>query len=168
MNEFKEEKLEKARFFFELALESDEVLQRANERLTEKIRSVFAVTSTLIPIVIGLGYFILKETRAYWIFVPIFATLVMFLSAIVVGILLHKPTNFKIINPKVIINKHKGKSLTYVINKSASTWADVVAHNRLVINSKENRLNLMLICLAVGLGILAFVFILLGIDTMIN
>lgn len=163
-----EEKLEKAQFFFKLSLESDKILQHSNELLTEKIRGVFAVTSAIIPIVVGLGYFILKETNAHWIFIPIFASLLMFLVAIAIGVYLHKPTNFKVVNPEVIICKHKHKSLRYVINKSASTWADVVSHNRSVINSKEMSLNLMLIFLTLGLVILAVTFILLGVSFRIN
>lgn len=161
------EELEKAKFFFELALESDQTIQKANERLTEKIRGVFTVASTLVPIVVGLGYFILKETKAYWLFLPIFTSLIMFLLAIGRGVLLHKPTDFLFVDPLTIMMKYKKKSLRYVINKSASTWSDTVVHNSEVINSKENGLNQMLIFITVGLVILAVSFLLLVIS-MIN
>lgn len=35
-----DKELEKARFFFELALKSDETLQKSNERLNEKVRAL--------------------------------------------------------------------------------------------------------------------------------
>lgn len=157
------EELDKAKFFFDLALESDQIIQQANERLTEKIRSFFAVASTLIPIVIGLGYFILKETDFHWIFVPIFLSLIMFLLAIARGTLLHKPTDFKFVNPLKMINSHNEKSLRYVVEKSATTWSDTVDHNKKVINSKESGLNQMLIFIGIGLLILAISFLALGI-----
>jgi len=157
------EEVEKAKFFFDLALESDKVIQQANKRLSEKISSFLALGSTLVPIVAALGYFILKETTYYYIFIPIFVSLIFFLLAIARGIVLQKPTDFKFVNPIKMINRHNKKSLRYVIEKSASTWSDTVDYNKEVINSKERGVNEMLILIAIGLSILAIAFLGLGI-----
>lgn len=156
------EEVEKARFLFNLALESDKVVQQAYERLNEKIRAVFALASTLIPIIVGLGYFILKETEFHWIFVPILFSLISLLGAIVQGISLQRPTDFRFLQPKKFIPKVKKKSLRYVINKSAVTWAKGVFYSHKAVNSKENGLKWMLRLIAISLGILAFSFFILG------
>ena len=160
------EELEKAKFFFQLALESEQVIQQAYERLNTKIRHFFAVTSTLIPIVTGLGYFIVRETKVYLVFIPILLSLVFLLGAIGRGILLQKPTHILFVNPMKMINSHRKKSVKYIIEKSASTWSDTVAHNRNVINSKENGLTQMLIFIGAGLIMLAIAFLTLGITLM--
>lgn len=156
------EELEKANFFFELALKSDQIIQQANERLTEKIRSSFALASTLIPIVVGLGYFIIKETEAYWIFWFIFFSLIAFIYAIARGIFLHMPSGYKFVNPVKTINKHKKKSLRFIIGRSAYSWSRSVNHNKRLINSKERGLKHMLISIAIGLSILIIAFLALG------
>ena len=164
-----QDKLEKAKIFLELALKTDQTIQQANKRLTEKVRNIFAVASTLIPIVVGLGYFILKETRAYWILLPIFLSLVMFLLAITLGIWVQRPTHYKYVDPKVIVKKYKGKgkSLRFFVNKWASTWSDTANYNASVVNRKENGLNCMYALVAIGLAILAVSFLFLAIS-MIN
>ena len=158
------EKLEKAKIFLELALKSELTIQEANKRLTEKIKGIFAIASTLIPIVIGLGYFIIKETRVYWVLWSIFLSLVMFLLAIVLGIWLQRPTDYKYVDPSVIVKKHEGKPLRYVINKFASTYSDTTNHNASIINAKENGLNLMFTLVVIGLIILAVSFLFLAIS----
>ena len=68
-----EDEIEKARFFFEVALKSDEAIQKANERITDKIKSFMSITATLIPIIIGIGYFILNQITSYLSFLISFA-----------------------------------------------------------------------------------------------
>jgi len=154
------DKLEKAKIFLELALKSDQTIQQANKRLTEKVKSIFAVASALIPIVVGLGYFIIRETRAYWILVSIFFSLLAFFSAIALGIWVQRPTRYKYVDPGVIVKKYRkeGKSLRFFVNKWASTWCDTVNHNTHIINAKENYLNWMFTLVAIGLAILATSF----------
>lgn len=160
------EEIDKARFLFELALKSDSIVQQAYERLNKKIRGVFALTSTLIPIIVGLGYFILKETEVHWIFLTILLSLVFLLLAIVQGISLQKPTDFRFLQPMKFIDKFKDRKLRYIINKSKATWAKAVYHNHQAVMSKEKGLNRMLILVAFSLGILAFSFLILGIDSL--
>ena len=157
------DKVEKAKIFLELALKSDEIIREANKRLTEKANRIFTVASALIPIVVGLGYFIIEETMAYWILLPIFLSLVMFLSAITLGIWVQRPTHYKYVDHKVIVKKYrgKGKTLRFFVNKWASSWSDVANYNAFVVNKKENGLNGMYALVAIGLGILAVSFLFL-------
>jgi hypothetical protein len=157
-----EEDIAKAKFFFELALHSDKVITQAYERLNVKIRHVFTIASTLIPIVVGLGYFFIKEYN--WVVIPIFACLVSLLLAIFQGISLQKPTSFSVFKPYEFTQKFHKSSYRYIVEKSASTWSGTVRKNRQIINSNENGLNTMLRYITCGLSILIITFVLLGID----
>lgn len=157
-----EKEIKKAEFFFEIALKSDEVLHRANERLNEKVKGFITISATLVPIVVGLGYYILSEATANWAFIPFLLSLACFFLSITIGIFVQRPTGFRFVNPKKLMKKFKEKSLIYVMNKSASTWSDTVAKNKRVINSKEFWLNAMLILLCLGLAVLAVTFLAIG------
>ena len=157
-----EEELQKAKFFFELALKSDEVLQKASERLNEKVKGFITISATLVPIVVGLGYYILKQTTTYWVFVPFLLSLGSFVLSIIIGIFIQRPTGFRFLNPKKFMKNWKKKPLIYIVNKSASTWSDTVAKNKRVINSKEFWLDAMLGLICLGLAILAVTFLALG------
>ena len=158
-----EEELKKARFFFELALKSDEVLQKANERLNEKVKGLITISATLIPIVVGLGYYILKQTTTYWVLISFLLSLASFVLSIIIEVFIQRPTGFRFLNPKKFMRKFQKKPLVYVINKSASTWSDTVAKNKRVINSKEFWLDAMLSLVCLGLAILVVTFLALGI-----
>jgi cytochrome bd-type quinol oxidase subunit 1 len=158
-----EEKLQKAKFFFELALKSDDVIQKANERVNEKIRNFISLAATLVPIVLGVAYYILKQTTAnYLLLITFFLSLASFVSAIVIGVFLQRPTGFRFFNPQKMLNKYEKKSLLYVISKSASTWSDIVVRNKKVVNSKQFYLNCMLGLICFGLFVLALAFLVLG------
>jgi hypothetical protein len=157
-----EEELKKARFFFELALKSDEVLQKANEHLNQKIQGLITVSAALVPIVVGLGYYILKQTAPSWVLVTFFLSLVSFVLSIIIGVFIQRPTGFRFLNPKKFMRNFQKKPLIYVINKSASTWSDTVAKNKRVINSKEFWLDAMLSLVSLGLAILVITFVALG------
>jgi hypothetical protein len=160
--ESEEERLKKARFLFELALKSDEVLQKANERLNDKIKGFMTISATLIPIVVGLGYYILKQTTASWVLFPFLLSLGSLVLSIVIGVIIQRPSGFRFLNPRKFMKKFEKKPLVYVINKSASTWSDIVAKNKRVINSKELWLDAMLSSVCCGLVVLVITFALLG------
>jgi len=157
-----EEKLQKARFLFELALKSDEVLQKASERLNEKVKGFMTISATLIPIVVGLGYYVLKQTTVSWVLAPFLLSLASFVLSIAIGVFIQRPSGFRFLNPKKFMRRFKKESLVYVINKSASTWSGIVAKNKRVINSKEFWLDAMLSSICFGLVVLVVTFALLG------
>jgi len=161
-----DEELKKAQFFFDFVVKADHITAQSNERVLKKIHGVLTLASTMIPIVFGLGYFVLTQTREWIIFFPIFGSLVVFLLAIARGILLLKPKQFFYVNVLDLINKYKDNPLPFIINKSAVTWADIVNHNHDVINSREKGIKQMLILIALGFIVLAVTFLGLGISIM--
>jgi hypothetical protein len=153
-------------------LKTDQIIQHANQRLTDKIKSVFSLTSALIPIVAGLGYFIAKETNAYWILFPISICLSLFVFATALGIGLFRPSNFEYVDPKFIVEKYrgKGKSYRFFVNKWASTICDTANKNAKTVNAKENKLNLMYFLVVMGLAVLtaSFLFLALSVTNILH
>ena len=159
-----DEELKKAQFFFDFVAKVDHIAEKSNERLSKKIHGTLTVVSGMIPLVFGFGYFILAQTKEWVVFIPLFLSIIMFLLALVRGILLLKPKWFLYVDVLEIINKYKDEPLTYIINKSAVTWADTVNHNISVVNSREKGLSQILILVALGLIVLAVTFLTLGIS----
>lgn len=161
-----QEKLEKAKIYLKLSLRTDQTIQEANQRLTQKIQSVFTLASALIPIVAGLGYFVAKQTSSYWILFPTFFSLVFLVSAIVFGLWLFRPIDFKYFDPKPIVEKYMGqsKSLRFFVNKWASTLCDIADKNAKIVNAKKQWLNRMYLSVVLGLLILAVSFLFLALS----
>ncbi len=160
------EKTETAKTYLDLAIKTDNIIQQAYQRLTEKIKSIFTLASALIPVVAGLGYFIGKETNSYWILFPIFLSISAFVTAISLGIGIFRPMSFEYVDAKYIVDKYrdKDKSLKFFLNKWACTYSDTANKNANAVNAKERQLNYMYSCVVIGLGILAFSFLLLAVS----
>lgn len=62
-----------------------------------------------------------------------------------------------------IFKEYKDKPLKFLINKSASTLADITVHNSSVLNSSEFSMKLMLGFIIAGLLFVTIAFLTLGI-----
>ena len=157
-----EEELKKARFFFDFVAKIDHTTEKTNERLSKKIHGSLTVLSGIIPLLFGFGYFILSNTKQWTVFTLLFLSVVLFLLALIRGILLLKPKWFLYVDALEMITKYKDEPLSNLINKTAATWADTLNHNISVINSRERGLSQMLILIAIGLIILIITFLALS------
>lgn len=160
-----DEELKKAQFFFDFVAKADNVTEQSNERLLKKIHGVLTLASTLVPVVVGLGYFVLSQTKQQATVIPIFLSLILFLLAITRGIILLKPKQLVHMDVLKLIENYKDKPLSYIVNISAVSWADMVNDNQKLINSKEKGINQMLILIASGLILLAIAFLIATIPT---
>jgi len=154
-----DEELKKAQFFFDFVAKADHITEQSNERVLKKIYGVLTLASTLVPVVFGLGYFVLSQTKQQATVIPIFLSLILFLVAISRGIFLLKPKQFFYVDVLKLIEKYKDETLTFIINISAVSWADIVNDNQTLINSKEKGINQMLILITSGLILLAVAFL---------
>ena len=154
-----DEELKKAQFFFDFAAKADQITEQSNERVLKKIHGVLTLASTLVPVVFGLGYFVLSQTKQQVTVIPIFLSLILFLLAIARGIFLLKPKQFFYVDVLKLIEKYKDETLSFIINKSAVSWADIVNDNQTVINSREKGINQMFMLIALGLILLAVAFL---------
>jgi hypothetical protein len=157
---------EKAHFLYEAAVKADEAIQKANERVTDKVKGFMSIAAALIPIIIGVGYFILKQTPASW--VPIlFALFLLSLgslsAAIGFGIYLQRPLGFYVFNSLEMMKKHYIKSPHYVMNRYAITWSDIADKNLKIINNKQYYIILMLGLICAAIAVLIVIFFLLGV-----
>jgi len=154
-----DEELKKAQFFFDFVAKADHITEQSNERVLKKTHGVLTLASTLVPVVFGLGYFVLSQTKQQATVIPIFLSLILFLVAIARGTFLLKPKQFFYVDVLKLIEKYKDETLTFIINKSAVSWADIVNDNQTLINSKEKGINQMLILITLGLILLAVAFL---------
>lgn len=159
-----DEELRKAQFFFDFVAKADNITAQSSERVLKKIFGVLTLASATIPVVFGLGYFVLSQTKEWIVFLPILVSLVMFLAAIARGVLLLRPRLFFYVNVLDLIGKYKNEPLSVIINKSAVTWADIVNNNCDMINSRGKGVSQMLILIAVGFLVLAIAFLGIGIS----
>jgi len=154
--------LEKAKFLYELALKSGEYVQKANERLIEKVRWFTTSASTLVPLVLGVGYYILRQTTNNSIFFLFFISLISLVSAIIIGMVIQRPTSLLVFDAQTFMNKFINKNQIFLIEKSTATLSDIFALNRETINSKENYLYAMIGLICFSLLLLVIVFLTLG------
>ena len=154
-----EDEIRKAQFFFDFVAKADYVTEQSNEHVLKKINGVLTLASTLVPVVVGLGYFVLSQTKQLVTVIPIFISLILFLLAIARGIILLKPKQLFDIDVLKLIQKYKDETLSYIINISAVSWADMVNDNQELINSQEAGVNQMFILIVSGLILLAVAFL---------
>lgn len=161
-----QEEIEKARFSFDVVVKSDETIQKANERINDKIKGFMSIAATLVPIIVGVGYFILKQTSGSWtliLFVFFFLSLGTLIAAIGVGIYIQRPLKYRVFNPYIMMKKYHEKNQRFITNKYAITWAHTVHRNLKKIESKEYYIRLMLILIFCSLALLVITFFLMGI-----
>jgi len=159
-----EDRLAKARFFFEFVSKTDDTTTQAHERLNKKVYQILTILSAIFPLVFGLGYYILDKNAVWYFFLPFLVGLIFFVLALIQGflLLLRRGDWFKYVDPLMIIERFKDKDLPYLINKYSATWSDTINHNIRVINSHEFGLRNMLFLIIFGLISLIVAFSVLG------
>lgn len=161
-----EEELKKAQFFYDFVSKIDPYVQQTSERLYKKVHESVAITSTLVPITFGLGYFISEKTQYSMIFAPIAISVISFFIATIQGINLLKSKWLVYVDPLILMRDHEKESLSLIINTSASSWADTINKNIETINSKENGFKWMLRFMIIGLLFLVIAFIIFVFNTL--
>jgi hypothetical protein len=164
--ESQQEEIEKARFLFDVAVKSDEMIQKANERINDKIKGFMSIAATLVPIIVGVGYFVLKQESGSWtfvLFILFFLSLGTLIAAIGVGIYIQRPRDYRVFNPYFMMNKYHKKNQRFVTNKYAITWSHMVHRNLKKIEFKEYYISLMLILIIGSLTLLVATFFAAGI-----
>jgi len=159
-----QDELKKAKFFYDSVAKLDEISMRAYERSKEKIHIILGVLSTVIPLSTGVGYYILKDMFSFPFFVLFVLSLGSFVVALSRGVLLLEPKWFLYVDVKMLIQRYERKPLSYIIYKVASTWDDTIEKNISVINSLRSGIRQMVIMIIVGLLLLIFAFLVLGVQ----
>jgi len=161
-SEASDEKLKKAQQYLELAISLDQTIRDASKHLSQKIDKLLTIPFTLVTIISGLGYFILKEKFTTDFFIFIVLSLLCFFISILIGLWLQRPKDYRFMDSSVIFRKYKDKPLSFIINKSASTLIDATLHNGEVINSCGFWMRLMLVFVFIGLLFVSIAFVIFG------
>ena len=164
--ESQQEEIEKARFLFDVAVKSDEMIQKSNERINDKIKGFMSIAATLVPIIVGVGYFVLKQESGSWtsvLFALFFLSLGTLIAAIGVGIYIQRPLEYRVFNPYIMMKKYQKKNRRFLTNKYAITWSHTVDTNLSKIEHKEYYIRIMLILIFCSLALLIATFFLMGI-----
>ncbi len=156
--------MERAKIYLDLAQKSEISIQQSIQRLNDRIKNMLTLASALIPTVATLGYFIAKETLAFWILFPIFFSILSFIIAIAIGIMLFHNSSYFAFSPKATVDNYKDKSkpLRFFINRWASTLCEIAIDNANVANAKFKRINRMNYCIVIGAIIFGFSMLLLA------
>jgi len=164
--ESQQEKIEKARFLFDVAVKSDETIQKANERINDKIKGFMSIAATLVPIIVGVGYFILKQESGIWasiLFIFFFFSLGTLIAAIGVGMHVQRPREYRVFNPYIMMKKYYKKNQRFLTETYAMTWSHTVHRNLKKIEYKEYYIRMMLRLIFCSLASLVATFLLVGI-----
>lgn len=140
-----DEEILKAEFFYKAASESYSLINGTNEKLDGKIRDMVGIISAIVPITIGLVYFVLDtlSTRIRLLTIPplllIYLTvlsLIFFASALILAVAGTFPQDFEFIDPSKLIENYKDESRIVILQRASATLASTVTANNKVCDRK--------------------------------
>ncbi len=158
------DEIKKARFYYETVVKADESSTKSYERVNSKISLFLGVLSTVIPILTGLGYFVISNTIVVPFFIFFVISLCLFIIALAKCVHLLSPHYFDCLDFGVLMEKYDKKSLDFIIFKISHSWEAVIQTNINRIMSFRSGLQRIVQCTIFGLVALVFSFVLLGID----
>jgi len=158
------EEMEKARFFYDCVAKSDDITTKSYERINAKIHTILGVLSTVIPISIGVGYYILSDSFSLLFFFLFIALLASFTIALGKCIHLLDPKWFLYVDVRMLMERYDDKPLSFTVFKIASTWDDVINKNVQVTNSLRSGLRQVVFSILIGLCFLILAFIALEVQ----
>lgn len=160
------EELKKAQFFYDFVAKIDPYVKQTSDRLYKKVHESLTIASTLIPITFGLGYLVFEKSQYHLVFLPIAISIISFFIATIQGVNLLKSKWLIYIDPLIMIKDHQEKSLSFMINKTAATWAEAINNNIATINSQEKGFKWMLRFVNCGLLFLVIAFLVFVFNTL--
>lgn len=144
------EREKKAEFFRELTLDAHNRVTESNNAIDSKIQNTLTLAIALIPVVLGAFYYVPKGGA--WIsspfstvgFIIVGAGVICFAFAVIAGTWSYQPVAFNILSPTNFIDRHKNEKLIEIKEVAAATLADIVEHNREIVNRKATQYQRMI------------------------
>jgi len=166
VREMSENRLEKAKFFYRVALNSYNLVISFNSTIDSKIHNALGLAIGLMPLLLGLFSYLmprmLRSIFSPFVIVNLAFGLVMFTLAIVIGFWCYNPADFELIDSYGFINEHKHMTLPEIAEKTIATIGNMTRNNATTVKRKGffYRMALMFLVLG-GVGIaLGFAFLL--------
>jgi hypothetical protein len=94
------------------------------------------ILSALIPVTLGLGYFVLEQNLEWFLLIPVSISLIVSIAGLIQGIILLRYELYVHIDPAYMIETYYSKSTNFLINKTASSSASAVNQNIDILNRK--------------------------------
>lgn len=139
------EREKKADLFRELTLDAYNRVTETNNAIDSKIQNLLALALALIPLILGILYYIPKggawssSPFSTVAFVSIGVGVACFFLAIIVGAWSYKPLQFSLLCSTSFLQRHKEEKLVEIKEVAAATLADIVERNRNIVNGKATR-----------------------------
>jgi hypothetical protein len=156
------EEAEKSKAFLDLAIEGNKRIEEAYDQVNKKIGTVFNAAATLVAVVAGLGYFVLKEGYTIGTMIFVTASLICLFLALAVGFFLQEFSDFGYLEPTPIFTKFREEPIESLLSRSALTLDEITQENCALINSKEKWMKLMMVFIFIGLVFAALGFVYFG------
>ena len=154
------EDIEKGRTYLKLSIGAYERIEDAYKQVEKKIGVMFNASLTIVTIVAGLGYFILKERLTIDTLLFVLMGLAFLFVAVSIGFYLHRLSDFNYFCPKDVFVDRKDESFASLLYESATEITEINDENTAIIASKEKWVNYMMFLIFAGLvlAILSFIF----------
>lgn len=161
------ERLEKARFLFELFSKSYTQVTETNRSLDQKIHNMLSLTATLTTFFIGILYYLLSSQnpisdyrRAHM--ANFVMGTVMFFIVVALGMFAYKPWTFRSLGANEFRSKYIKEDLLKLTKIAAVNIADMEHKNRRIVAVKARYYEFMLIFLVLGVLFFVIGFIVLA------
>ena len=160
---------EKEKFFFQFAKDSYHAAITVLSNLDSKANNLFTIDAALITVITTLTYVILEglvkgvtfsPSQQFSILSFLFASVIMFLISIFIGIRAYAPTTQSIVDPVVLIDALKHDSYSDVLTRTAVTVAQATKDNTEAAHAKAIQVTRMTWFILLGLVLAAIGFLL--------
>lgn len=164
-----DDRLAKSEFLFDFSWKSYELVLNRNEHLDTKIHNTIVITGTMIPILLGLFYFLFEKLNLTespylpWVLAPIAVGMLFFLLATVAGMMSYAPRQFEMVGTEEFVSRHGAKDRLLVSKQLVSNLAHATAFNRVVVLEKAHRVGVMLAFLTIGAGFFFATFLIIAV-----
>ncbi len=138
------EREKKADLFLELTLDVYHRVIESNNVLDSKIHNMLALAFGLIPLVLGVFYYVARSGTGLplcfpsFLFMSLVSGVVFFIVAIVIGAWSYKPRKFSLLRIHDFVGKHKKENLSDVKEITVATLGDIVKSDWEIVNGKAN------------------------------
>lgn len=136
-----EDHLEKMEFFNGLVLDSYNQIIENSRQLDSKTHNIIAIVSALLPLVLGLFYYLVRGTLIQFALFPYIAFfvglgVVLFILALVTGCWTYKTFSYKALDSYAFLKRHFNESIEDILEVATVTLGDMMDENWNLVEQK--------------------------------
>ena len=146
-------------FFYKLSSLQFNFLHELYRNLDNKINEMIKTVLTILPIVVGVGYFLLEKSFSYYSFAFFILTILSFTSAAIIGVVGHIPQKIKFLDPLTYYDRHYSDDLIDIVEIAAVTIGDDIRNLEIQCRNKAKMLKKMQRTIILGIVSMSIAFI---------